>query len=260
MKNLLLASALLCALFAQGQTKATAAVALGGTSGMNVTLQLNNTTTTATLTITGPADRWFALQIGSFDNGDGMQPGQDMLYYNGTALIDGVMNGIGVVPSADAANNWTMTSNTTSGTLRTVTATRPFVTNDTNDYVFSYNDANVDFAWARSSSASFSLANHGNNRGYSLNNNFTDLMGAENFALNSLKVYPNPASQVLNISNQEQIKSLSVHNVLGKVVLYKEVNGNDLQLDITSLAAGMHILETTDVNGVTNFTKLIVKN
>jgi len=171
MKKLLLTALLVVsALGAQAQSKATATVTL--MSGMTAKLELNSTTSVATLTFTGPSDRWFALQFGSFANGGGMQSGADMVYYNGTTLVDCSMNGVGVTPSTDT-NDWTTTSNTVSGTTRTIVATRAFA-GGSDDYTFVYADANIDFAYAKASSASYTLSNHGgSNRGYKLNQAFS---------------------------------------------------------------------------------------
>lgn len=171
MKKILLVTSLLFgAVGMQAQSKATAAVTL--TTGMTAKVELNSTTTTATLTFTGPSDRWFALQIGSFANGGGMQDGTDVVYYNGTTLVDAVQNGIGAAPSVDT-NDWTVTSNTVEGNIRTIVATRAFDTDSSDDYAFVYDDANIDFAWAKSGSATYNLLTHGGNRGYSLNNAYT---------------------------------------------------------------------------------------
>lgn len=167
-KILLLTALLLGAAGAHAQSKATAVVNL--TTGMTAKLELNNATSTATLTFTGPSDRWFALQIGSFTNSGGMQEGADVVYWNGTTLVDAVHNGVGAVPTIDT-NSWT-SSSTVSGTTRTIIATRAFNTGSSDDFTFVYADANIDFAWAKASSATNTLNNHGGNRGYSLNNAF----------------------------------------------------------------------------------------
>jgi invasion protein IalB len=171
MKRLLLLAALLMgAAGLHAQSKATAVVTL--TTGMTAKLELNNTTTTATLTLTGPSDRWIALQIGSFTNSGGMQEGADVVYWNGTTLIDGNQNGVGAFPTVDT-NDWTSTS-TVSGTTRTIVATRAFNTGSSDDFTFVYSDINIDFAWAKASSATNTLNGHGTgNRGYSLNNAYT---------------------------------------------------------------------------------------
>ncbi|MCW4469765.1 T9SS type A sorting domain-containing protein [Flavobacterium sp. MFBS3-15] len=171
-KLLLIASLLLSVAGLHAQSKTTGVVNL--MSGMTAKLDLDNANSTATLTLTGPSDRWFALQFGSFASGGGMGDGQDLVYYNGTTLVDAVHNGIGVTPSADGTNNWTVTSNTVSGTTRTIVATRPFNTGSAGDYTFVYSNADIDFAYAKGASASFTLANHGgSNRGYALNRTFT---------------------------------------------------------------------------------------
>jgi len=172
MKKLLLTALLaLSALTASAQSKTTGSVSLQ--TGQTAKLDLNNDTATATLTLTGPSDRWFALQFGSFASGQGMSSGMDVVYFNGTTLIDGNMQGIGSAPAIDT-NNWTVTSNTTSGTTRTVVATRAFV-GGTNDYTFVYADANIDFAYARSSGAGYAMNGHGSSRGYKLNQTFSCL-------------------------------------------------------------------------------------
>jgi hypothetical protein len=170
MKRILLLTALLLGTVGmRAQSKATATVNL--LTGMTAKLELNNTTTTATLTFSGPSDRWFGLQIGSFGNNGGMQEGSDVVYYNGTTLIDAFQNGVGAIPSVDT-NNWTMTSNTVVGTTRTIVATRAFNTGSTDDYTIVYADPNIDFAYARALTATYAMLSHGSNFGYSLNNTF----------------------------------------------------------------------------------------
>ena len=171
---------MLATLGLQAQSKTTGVVNLlpasGPIPGTTAELVLNNSTTTATLTLTGPSDRWFALQFGTFPTGGpnpgGMAPGQDLVYFNGTTLVDAVHNGVGSTPSNDAVNNWTVTSNTVSGSTRTIVATRAFNTGDTNDYTFVYSNADIDFAFSRSQTAAYGLAYHGSNRGYQLNKPF----------------------------------------------------------------------------------------
>lgn len=172
MKKILLSLFTFFAVFAaQAQSKTTGVVNL--LAGMTAQLELNNTTSTATLTFTGPADRWFALQFGSFATGGGMQDGQDLVYYNGTTLVDAVHNGVGATPSTDAVNNWTVVSATPSGASVIIVATRPFNTGSADDYTFVYSNTDIDFAFSRSQTASYALAYHGTNRGYALNRTFS---------------------------------------------------------------------------------------
>jgi Ig-like domain CHU_C associated/Secretion system C-terminal sorting domain len=169
MKKLLL-SALMAigAMAASAQSKTTGTVSLQ--TGMTAEVNLNSGTSTATLTLTGPSDRWFALQFGSFTSSQGMASGMDVVYYNGTTLVDGYMQGLGLAPATDT-NNWTVSTNTVSGTTRTIVATRAFA-GGTNDFTFNYTDANIDFAYARASSATYSMTNHGSFKGYKVNQAF----------------------------------------------------------------------------------------
>ena len=254
MKKLLLTSALLlAAIGTQAQSKTTGTVTL--MTGMTAELLLNNTTTTATLTLAGPSDRWFALQFGSFTTGEGMQQGEDMVYFNGTTLIDANMNGIGNFPSTDT-NNWTVVSNTVTGTTRTVVATRAFA-GGTNDYTFVYADANIDFAYSRSGTATFNLGSHSGNRGYSLNRTFTTVLSTDGFSLEGLSVYPNPALDNVTINNKTQLAHVTVINLLGQEVLYKETNNTTVTVNIQDLKAGTYIVKVTAADGRTASQKII---
>jgi hypothetical protein len=85
------------------QQKSTGVVALG--SNMTANLTLDSATSTATLTLTGPNDRYFALQFGSFTTSEGMKAGSDLVYYNNTApIVDAKQNGTGSFPTTDPTN------------------------------------------------------------------------------------------------------------------------------------------------------------
>lgn len=223
---------------AQSQTKSTGVISL--TSGMTAKLDLNSTNTTATLTLTGPSDRWFALQFGNFANGDGMQPGEDVVYFNGTTLIDAVHNGVGSTPSPDT-NNWTVTSNTIASGTRTIVANRAFNTSDSNDYTFVFANNSIDFAFAKMSSASFNLAYHGSgNRGYQIDVPFSTL-GVNDFERSKIVFYPNPVKDVFNIQSAGEIKSVTIYDATGKKVA--NFNNQKEMLDISNLKSGIYFIE-----------------
>lgn len=255
MKKTLLLVVLSFAFFtAKSQTKSTGVVNL--MSGMTAKLDLNNTNTTATLTLTGPSDRWFALQFGDFVNGSGMQAGEDVVYFNGTTLVDAVHNGIGSAPTPDT-NNWTVTSNTIASGTRTIVATRAFNTSDANDYTFVYANNSIDFAYSKMSSASFGLAYHGGgNRGYVIDAAFTTL-GVENFEQNKIAFYPNPASSSFSIRSTIDIKSVTIFDTTGKKVAsfsnQKEV------IDISNLKTGIYFVEILNFDNKAFTEKLIKK-
>jgi len=254
MKKLLLVSLLFfTAAGVNAQAKSTGPVSL--MTGMTATLLLDSNTTTATLTLTGPSDRWFALQFGSFADGQGMESGQDMVYYNGTTLVDGTMNGIGAVPSSDT-NNWAVTSNTVAGTVRTIVATRAF-TAGANDYTFNYDNETIDFAYARGTSASFNLASHGGNRGYRLSNTFSDVLGTDAFSLQGLSVYPNPASGMVTVKNKAVLSQVKVINLLGQEVVSQKANDTAVPVNISGLSTGTYVFKITAADGRTASIKVV---
>lgn len=70
----------------------------------------------------------------------------------------------------------------------------------------------------------------------------------------SLKVYPNPANDKLNISvlNQVQLQQLAVYNVLGAKVLSYALQGSQAQISIAALPAGIYQLRIQTSKGMVN--------
>jgi hypothetical protein len=245
MKKITLLSLLILSSLGFAQSKSTGVVTL--TTNMTANLTLNNTTSKATLVLTGPADRWFALQFGSFAAGGGMGSGQDLVYANATTLVDAVHNDIGVTPTTDATNNWIVLSNIISGTTRTITAERNLSTGDSNDYTFNYADTSIDFAWARFGTANFNLTNqsHGsNNRGYQLNKTFTTL-GVEDFSLNASSVYPNPSNGTFTVSSKTNLTEINVYSQTGALVktIKVEDSSEKAEVVVNGLQSGVYLIE-----------------
>jgi len=253
MKNLFFTSVLgVVSMVATAQSKSTGTVSL--LTGMTAKLDLNSATSTAALTFSGPSDRWFALQFGSFANGEGMASGMDVVYYNGTTLVDAYMMGIGSPPTEDT-NDWTVTSNTVSGGTRTVVATRAFA-GGTDDYTFNYAAADVDFAYARAFSATYDVFFHSHFRGYKLNRPFSNVLASEGFSLSALTVSPNPANDVITITNRAELAGVSIINMLGQEVMQQSVIGTTVQLNIAQLASGTYIVKVSAANGATASVKI----
>ena len=67
-------------------------------------------------------------------------------------------------------------------------------------------------------------------------------LNTNTFDNNSFVAYPNPVKDVLNLSYTSDISSVRVVNLLGQVVLIKNVGATSTQLDMTNLAAGAYIV------------------
>ena len=58
---------------------------------------------------------------------------------------------------------------------------------------------------------------------------------------NSLKLYPNPTANVLNVEG-EGMRSIEVYNAVGQRIMKQEVNGNKAQVNTESLNNGMYFI------------------
>ena len=85
-----------------------------------------------------------------------------------------------------------------------------------------------------------------------------DNLSNETFTINNgIIVYPNPTNGILNInSNNNIIKNIIIYDLLGKVVLEK--SNNFEQLNISNLTNGLYLLKITRENEI--FIMKIIKN
>lgn len=67
----------------------------------------------------------------------------------------------------------------------------------------------------------------------------------DNFERNTLKAYPNPVKNFLNLSHASAISDVAIFNLLGQEVLTRTVNANTAQLDLSNLASGAYLVKIT---------------
>lgn len=221
------------------QSKATPIINL--TSNMTAQFTLNSSTSKVTLVLTGPSDRWFALGLG-VSQGFFMSSGDVVVYT--TSLND--RNFVGTQPpDVDASQDWTTVSNNVVSGVRTLTLERNLTNSDTNDFQLPYASTNsINLAWARSSSASTSLANHGtSNRGFATGS-FT-ILGTEDFSLNATSIFPNPSSGEFSIKTKTNLSKVNVYSQTGALVKTIEVTdeSNEVELKVSGLQSGVYFLE-----------------
>jgi hypothetical protein len=254
MKKLLLFLLIGCAVTAQ--QKSTGLVTL--VDDVKATIILDNATQIATITLSGPEDRWFALKFGSFSSG--MQSGPDVVFYDGTTLIDARQTGSG--PVADGSQDITIVSSTLTEGIRTFVVTRPFNTGDVNDFVFNFNDVNIDLAGAYGmSSGSYALSFHGPNRALQTDQSFQTL-GVEDFGMaKQVVLYPNPARDVLTFEMNIPVYEINIYTHSGKKVkqiLNQDIQGNSLSIDVQNFATGIYLIEFKG-NQSTSWEKVIIQ-
>ena len=240
MKKITLNFLLLLGFVGFSQQKSTGVINI--VNNVSVELVLNNGTQTATITMTGPADRWFGVKIGSFSAG--MEVAPDVYYYNGTTLIDASQGGGG--PIVDATQNITVSSNTVVGSVRTIVATRSFNTGDVNDFTYVYSATNIDIAGAHSDGVSYNLAYHGaNNRATALNSPLTTL-GVEDFSLNASLIYPNPSKGNFIIQSATSLEKVNVYSqtgVLVKAIEFQDISLGNFELNLQGFQTGVYLIE-----------------
>ena len=81
--------------------------------------------------------------------------------------------------------------------------------------------------------------------------------GVEDFSVNSIKMYPNPAKGFVNFSSASDLAlDVAVYDLLGKEVL--RANAVQSQLNISSLNPGMYFVNMTQGTKVST-KKLVVR-
>jgi hypothetical protein len=238
MKKILLFTLFLLSMSATAQNHTTGVINL--TSGYTVKFDTNPTT--VTMTLVGPSDKWLGLGFGMtsmFTSGDGV-----IASGASATLTDRNFTGSGSTPNTDSAQNWTTTSNTVAGTVRTIVATRALSTGDTSgsDFTFTNSTASINLIWALGSS--LTLSQH-QSRGNGVTGTFA--LSTDSFAMAGFKLYPNPADDIFAIELPNNLENLSVRvfDVLGKEVMQKEISKLENKINISNLSPGNYLVKVT---------------
>lgn len=238
MKKITLLSLLMLSSLGFSQTKSTGLKTF--VTGLTANLTLDNSTSTITLTLNGPSDRWIAFKLGSFTTA--MSNGVDGVYYNGTTLVDG--NGGEL--DTDTTQNWSVSSNTVNAGVRTIVATRAFNTGDANDFTINFANSTIDIAAARGATPnSFAIEYHGaNNKAKFIDAALTTL-GVEDFSLNAASVYPNPSNGTFTISSKTNLTEINVYSQTGVLVktIKVEDSSEKAEVIVNGLQAGVYLIE-----------------
>lgn len=78
---------------------------------------------------------------------------------------------------------------------------------------------------------------------------FTTSVNAQPLA-ESLKVYPNPATDMLNINAGVEISNARLYSVSGQLVFESNDNANEMQINTSGIPSGLYLLNITTKNGV----------
>ena len=75
----------------------------------------------------------------------------------------------------------------------------------------------------------------------------------------SLRIYPNPASDYLILDSDEMIIKIELRDMLGRLIHEEKANNNFFNLDLSGLNSGIYVLTTT-LNSVKQMVNIVVKN
>ena len=82
----------------------------------------------------------------------------------------------------------------------------------------------------------------------------------ENNAIAQLSLYPNPFSEQLTITSENQLSEVTLLDLTGKRIMYiTQINSNRVELDLTVLNEGNYFVQLKDIKGRLT-TKKIIKS
>jgi len=218
-----------------------------------MTVKLVVAPTKVTLTLTGDSNSMLGIGFGT----SGMDSGADGFIYNSSANRDYTFGGF-TTPTADASQDWTQTSNTVSGSTRTIVATRS-LSGGAGDFAILNAAGTINIFYARRL-GNQALGYHGNtDRGYATLTMTATTLGTSEVAADSKKVnlYPNPAKETVSFKNADQIKSVEIYESAGRKVRTANIEGENI--NISDLKSGIYYFEITMKDGTVTHEKLIKK-
>lgn len=253
-KTTLTLFAALCMSAVTAQTYSTGTLTLSSFEGTNLgmTAKIDVTSSLVTLTLTGPQTAWLGIGFNASGMGD---IGMDCVIFDGTNLTDRRFNGVGVTPPLDASQNWTVTSNTTSGGTRTVVGTRALNTGDTNDYTFNATATPLTIVYARRS-GSLVIGYHGADSCGSTAANL--VLSSDEFRMDSVKIYPNPAKGLATFELPDFITSgeIKIYDAQGRMVKQQEISSIQTEVSTSGMTSGSYLAVVRTQYG--NITKTLL--
>jgi len=75
----------------------------------------------------------------------------------------------------------------------------------------------------------------------------------------AINIYPNPASNILNISNLEKFSEVFIYNIDGELIEMKDATSNRMTIDISNFSSGLYVVSVRDkVSNIVQSERLIV--
>lgn len=243
MKKIVLISTLLLCSFQilLAQTYSTGKIDLSVSNDYSAEIDVEGST--VTLTLVGPDGRWMGIGFGETC----MVNEGDVVLFNGTTLSDRQFIEVGIPPGIDANQDWTIVSNTESGGVRTMKATRVLNTGNEKDYVFSTTEEPITIVWALGSSNN--ISSHGRNRGATSSNFVLDI---EDLFTEQFSMAPVPTHDLVSLTLPKEVTSgdIIITDYTGKTVSKTIIDNVNKTLDISSLQNGIYLIRFDTNKGI----------
>lgn len=238
-------------LFAQTYSTGTVSF-FGGGPTTAYSGKVDVTSTTVTVTLIGPSGSWLGI---GFDAANLMNDtGKDVLIFNGTTMSDRSFDGVGVTPPTDT-QDWTVQSNTVVSGVRTVVATRNRVASEGTDYTFPLAAQPLHLTFARGTS--LTVTYHGSGNCGSTISNL--VLGTDSFAMEAVKMYPNPSAEFVNIELPQLVAEADVvfYDLLGRIVKTAKVLSDFQRVETADLSSGSYVVKIKTNVGIGTCTLVI---
>ncbi|MBI9039681.1 MAG: T9SS type A sorting domain-containing protein [Bacteroidales bacterium] len=74
--------------------------------------------------------------------------------------------------------------------------------------------------------------------------------GVENSTNQEILIYPNPASDVLNIASNNKIKHIEILNFIGQNFFNKKLDNNNIEINTSAFKSGIYFIRIETENGL----------
>jgi hypothetical protein len=81
-----------------------------------------------------------------------------------------------------------------------------------------------------------------------INNLYNASLSTQDFAINEMSIYPNPANNVLNFKATLEVETIAIYNMLGQLVQQEKMNALESAINIEKLAQGTYLVKVNDID------------
>ncbi len=82
-------------------------------------------------------------------------------------------------------------------------------------------------------------------------------VGISEDQLAAVSIYPNPVSNVLNVTNLDGISKITISNILGQAMMTKEVSSTQMSISTSGMKSGIYIITLTSETGLSRSERFI---